>query len=52
MAAYILVEMGVTDPVGILEYRKLAEAPVAKYGADSSCAAAKPNEARLSAAPR
>ena len=32
MAAYILVEMEVTDPVGILEYRKLAEASVAQYG--------------------
>lgn len=32
MTAYILVEMEVTDPAGILEYRKLAEAPVAKYG--------------------
>ncbi len=32
MTAYILVEMEVTDPVGILEYRKLAEASVAQYG--------------------
>lgn len=32
MAAYIIVEMEVTDPVGILEYRKLAEASVTAYG--------------------
>jgi len=32
MAAYIIVEMEVTDPVGILEYRKLAEASVAACG--------------------
>lgn len=31
MAAYVLVEMEVTDPVGILEYRKLAEISVAQY---------------------
>ncbi len=32
MAAYIIVEMEVTDPVGILEYRKLAEASVKAHG--------------------
>lgn len=32
MTACVLVEMEVTDPVGILEYRKLAEASVAQYG--------------------
>ena len=32
MAAYVIVEMEVTDPVGIEEYRKLAAASVAAYG--------------------
>lgn len=32
MAAYVIVEMEVTDPVGIKEYRKLAAASVAAYG--------------------
>ena len=32
MAAYIIVEMEITDPVGIEEYRKLAAASVAAYG--------------------
>lgn len=32
MASYIIVDMDVTDPVGILEYRKLAEASVIRYG--------------------
>jgi uncharacterized protein (DUF1330 family) len=32
MTAYVLVEMEVRDPVGILEYRKLAEISVAQYG--------------------
>lgn len=32
MAAYVLVEMTVTDPVAIEEYRKLAGAAVARYG--------------------
>lgn len=32
MAAYVLVEMTVTDPVKIGDYRKLAEASVAAHG--------------------
>ena len=32
MTAYVIVEMEVTDPVGIEEYRKLAAASVAAYG--------------------
>lgn len=32
MAAYVIVEMEVTDPVGIEEYRTLAAASVAAYG--------------------
>jgi len=32
MAAYVIVEMTVTDPVGIEDYRKLAGAAVAQYG--------------------
>ncbi len=32
MAAYVIVEMAVTDPVGIEDYRKLAGAAVAQYG--------------------
>lgn len=32
MAAYVIVEMTVTDPVRIEEYRKLAGAAVKQYG--------------------
>jgi len=32
MAAYVIVEMTVTDPVRIEDYRKLAGASVAAYG--------------------
>jgi uncharacterized protein (DUF1330 family) len=32
MAAYVIVEMTVTDPAGIEDYRKLAGAAVAQYG--------------------
>jgi uncharacterized protein (DUF1330 family) len=32
MAAYVIVEMSVTDPVAIEEYRRLAGAAVAAYG--------------------
>jgi uncharacterized protein (DUF1330 family) len=32
VTAYVIVDMEVTDPVGILDYRKLAEASVAQYG--------------------
>lgn len=32
MAAYVIVEMTVTDPVRIEDYRKLAGAAVAQYG--------------------
>jgi len=32
MTAYVIVEMTVTDPVRIEEYRKLASASIAQYG--------------------
>lgn len=32
MAAYVIVEMAVTDPIAIEEYRRLAGASVAQYG--------------------
>jgi uncharacterized protein (DUF1330 family) len=32
MAAYIIVDMTVTDPIGIEEYRRLAGASVATHG--------------------
>jgi uncharacterized protein (DUF1330 family) len=32
VAAYVIVEMTVTDPVGIEDYRKLAGASVTQYG--------------------
>ncbi|HWI15981.1 MAG TPA: DUF1330 domain-containing protein [Burkholderiales bacterium] len=32
MAAYVIVEMAITDPVAIEEYRRLAGASVAQYG--------------------
>ncbi len=32
MTAYVIVEMTVTDPVAIEDYRKLAGAAVARYG--------------------
>jgi uncharacterized protein (DUF1330 family) len=32
MAAYVIVEMEITDPVAIEEYRRLAGASVAKHG--------------------
>jgi len=32
MAAYVIVEIDIGDPVGYEEYKKLAGAPVEKYG--------------------
>ena len=32
MAAYVIVEIEVTDPVGYEEYKKVASATVEKYG--------------------
>jgi len=32
MAAYVIVDIGVTDPVGYEEYKKLAAPTVAAYG--------------------
>ena len=36
MAAYVIVDMTVTDPVGIEEYRKLAGASVEIAGSDAA----------------